>query len=119
MDNQGLKNAFDQLTNYIGQVVQVMRVSSGNKRHALALLLIEQFGWHINDRQIRDIEMSRRRLSFAEFEKICQATDFTVEGALKAAVLLRQKESEPKAEVLKETLDELDFQTWKRRQNGD
>jgi len=118
MDKQELEDIFNQLTDYIGSVSMVLRVSTKKSRAEFAWLLKKKFRWQVSARTISNIEMGRRKISFAQFKLICEATECSVEKALKATALIQQKEAEPEEDVLRETLEECEYQTWKTQQQG-
>ncbi len=112
-----LLEIFEELKNYIGSALVVIRVSKSKSKLELAYLLSKEYDWEsINANLVDRIETGVVEISFEKLEQICTMLGCTVERILKVAKELRDIEGKPEKELLEEIKEETKYQLWRQQQ---
>lgn len=86
------KDVFQELSEYIGEAVKIVRRVCRKSKSDLAGLLSDQNGWgDATEELIYKIETGERRLSFEEFVDICDAIGYSVKQILECAKMIKEE----------------------------
>ena len=112
MAQQNLEEVFQELKEYAGRTIRILRVLRGLTKKELSLKL-RNLGWNnANAKLIRAIEFGKKEISFQKLPLICEATGKSIVEFLRVMKDLHDKDGESGLELLKETREEIEYNIW-------